>query len=87
MGGVDSDLDMDGGIDASGNIYCVGSTTSFPTPHWFDLALVKFGFELDILNPIIPDPNEDGEIELIWSEVMGATANISIESVQVSPRW
>ena len=72
-GGVDSDIGRDGGIDAGGNLYCVGTTSSFPTPYGSDLALVKFGFELDILNPIMPNPNEDGKIELIWSEVVGAT--------------
>jgi uncharacterized delta-60 repeat protein len=40
-GGLDNEYGYDVAIDANGNIYCVGSTSTF-TASPFDLALVKF---------------------------------------------
>ena len=75
-GGSNNDYGYGVAVDATGDIYCVGSTFSFGAGD-SDFALLQFYRNIPlvtpILDPISPNPNSDGLIELNWTEVVGAT--------------
>ena len=70
-GSAYEDPGHDVAVDIDGSVYCSGSTETFGAGG-NDFALVKFGLkppEPPVLDPISPDPDEDGIIELNWSAV------------------